>query len=107
MRTLAANNLSGVPVYTQDAEAVPDLVSFIPYAYPAQKRYIGWVDSSDLCGLVLDKGLRARREGVFGLLSSLMRDPERSSSAVINYSNNDPFWAIPCDRNMCQVCGSV
>jgi CBS domain-containing protein len=103
LRELNNNNLSAVPVYREETEAVPDLVSFIPYAYPAEKRYVGWVDAGDLCGLLLDKGLRKRTEGVLGLLKSLTRDTDRTSVAAVNYSNNDPFWAIPSERNLEQV----
>lgn len=100
---LCDHNLSAVPVFREDSESVPDLVSFIPYAYPPEKRYIGWVDAGDLCALLLDKGLRQKSEGVFGMLKRLARDNDRTSVAAVNYSNNDPFWAIPSERNLEQV----
>ena len=103
LRELSSNNLSALPVYREDSEGVPDLMSFIPYAYPTEKRYVGWVDAGDLCGLLLDKGLRQKSEGVLGLLKSLVRDSDRTSVAAVNYSNNDPFWAIPAERSMSQV----
>ncbi len=85
------------------AEAVPDLVSFVPYAYPAEKKYVGWVDCCDLAALLLDRGLAMKPVGVLAVLKSLYLDPAHSSVAAVNKSNNDPFWAMPSERSMVQV----
>lgn len=78
-------------------------VSFVPYAYPTEKSYIGWLDCADLAALLLEKGLRAKGDGVLGLLRSLTLDTARSSLAAVNKSNNDPFWTMPSERSLTQV----
>jgi CBS domain-containing protein len=60
--------------------------------------------AADLVSLMLEQGLRERRGGVLSALSSLFTsDDAHSAQAAVNYSNNDPFWAIPINRGMEQV----
>ncbi len=95
---------AAVPVYRLENEIVPDLVSFVPYYVPSEKKYVGWVDCFDIASLMLNKGLTAKAGGVLAVLRSLVRDPAHSSLAAVNVSNNDPFWAIPAERTLMQVC---
>ena len=71
---------------------------------PVQK-YAGWLDCADIAAMVLSRSVSTIKEtGVFtGIASAVIADADHSAMTCMNFSHNNPFWAVPADRHMDQV----
>jgi CBS domain-containing protein len=110
LETMSSHNLSAVPVYREEAQAVPGLVgagfpgTVAAYVPPTEKKYLGWVSSGDIAALQLVKGLREKSGGILAAIkAAFSSDEDHAAKAALNFSNTDPFWALPVGRSMDQT----
>ena len=70
-----------------------------------QKKYIGWLDCGDIAAMVLERSVSAKKDSgiVSTVASAVSSDRAHQADAAMNYSRNDPFWAVPSSRNMDKV----
>ncbi len=70
------------------------------------RKYLGFVDVSDLARLVVTKGLeRPTPEGFLAKVGALFStDTEHLVERAINLSGHDPFCGLSLTGNLAQVC---
>ena len=70
-----------------------------------QKKYAGWIDTSDIAAVVLDRSVSARREPgvVHAIASTFADDGSHTAIAAMNFSHHNAFWAVPVTRTMDKV----